>query len=413
MPKIYLLFLIAVYWPAKLSAQPAPDLITAREALAYAEENSPVLGRLRAIQSAEKARRLGAVGIANPQIIYAREGIANGSGGFAEQRWMIQQSVDSPVETIFRLKQLSSEREALIHRIETERVALRERVKLAYLEFWAAHARVRLRRQGVVLSDSLIRIVDLRIQAGDAAELDRLRIELERVASVGDLDVAERMREAACGGLLQAMGRPAEGDSCRLSPADSLSYTAASAPDALPAFEVNLPAMAAANASLDAARFGVRKARGSLWPRLHINYWPQDFGAGYDFHGFEVGFSVPLWSMFNQKASIAQARVAEQQWEWTRQEVSVTLEAERSQAWNQHTISRAALERFVETINARAATTLVLTRRGYELGELGLLALLDMQRTFIDVRIRFQDALKTYYEDLIRLEKFLPEEVVF
>ncbi|RMF54048.1 MAG: hypothetical protein D6746_14915 [Bacteroidetes bacterium] len=61
----------------------------------------------------------------------------------------------------------------------------------------------------------------------------------------------------------------------------------------------------------------------------------------------------------------------------------------------------------------RAATLLALTREGYRLGEIDLLTLLDTQRTYLDSQLRFYQALRDYYLDVIELERYLERDLIF
>ena len=408
------ILLISVFWAGSSGAQLLSGPVPVRDVLARAEKNSPELGRLRALLRAERARRLGALGIENPQIVYAREGITTSAGGFTEQRWVLQQSIDSPLETLFDLKGLAAERTALEQRIEMERIALRERVRRTYVDFVVADERLQLRQQVVMLADSLLRIISARIEAGAAGELERLRVQLEQAIALEDRDAAVREREEVCLQLIAVVGDVPAGNRCDLEPADSLRFTIVDVPAEMNVqIGTSYPALAMADASVQAARFRVRSARGAFWPRIHVNYWPQDFGDGFRFHGFEVGFSVPIWSIFNQQARYRTALAEEQVQLWNRQEVQVTLAAEQSKAWARLAESRAAVERFLDTTGRQLDETVRLMRRAFEVGEIGLVRVLDAQRTYIDLRARSLETLRRYYQDLINLEKFLGRELVF
>ncbi len=46
-------------------------------------------------------------------------------------------------------------------------------------------------------------------------------------------------------------------------------------------------------------------------------------------------------------------------------------------------------------------------------GAIGLLSLLDTQRTYLDGRRDYREAIRAYYRHLITLERFLDRELVF
>jgi cobalt-zinc-cadmium efflux system outer membrane protein len=327
---------------------------------------------------------------------------------------VIQQSIDSPVETVFRFKQLDAGREALAAEIEAERLRLRERVKGAYLDLVYAEALAGWRRRALDLGESLLQGIGVRIDTGEAAELDRMRAQLDQASARGDAEEANRQQRTACADLYRVIGLQLAPAGCAITPAD----TFRSGNVSLVRAQVMQPAeahpvMQQAAASLSAARYNVQRSRGAYFPQLHINYWPQDFGGGYDFHGFEVGFTAPVWFLFNQRSATRVAEAETQQRLWDVQDAALRFESEREKAWTSFVISREALARFENEVNFLAQNTLRLTRRAYELGEIDLLPLLDTQRTYIDIQIRYLDALKAYHRDLIVLERFAETEFVF
>jgi outer membrane protein, heavy metal efflux system len=56
---------------------------------------------------------------------------------------------------------------------------------------------------------------------------------------------------------------------------------------------------------------------------------------------------------------------------------------------------------------------LELTQEGYRMGELDLLRVLESQRTYLEAEQQYYQSLKNYYLQLIELEKYLPNEIVF
>lgn len=412
-PSMMLILMLAL--PGQLVvAQNLEGRITAQQALDQAEIANPELGRLRARLEAEQGRRAGAFGINNPQLNYAREAIPNGEGGFGEQRWVIQQSIDSPLESIARLKQNRASQEAIEAEIKAERLRLHERVKQAYLDMVYAEALTDWRQRAVVLGDTLLRVTRQRIEAGEAAELDHMRLELDQAAILSDLEQAMRMKTQACVNLYQAIGDEVPANGCALTTADELLPLNVSVTHEAVMQSIGAdPEITQASSAFSAAQFNIQRTKGAYFPRLHVNYWPQDFGAGYDFHGFEVGVSVPVWFAFNQRSATRVARAEAQQRHWDMQDVSVRLQGEREKAWTSFTISRDALSRYEQQVNLRADSTLQLTRRAYELGEIDLLPLLDTRRMYIDVRLRYLETLKAYYRDLIKLERFAGKPLVF
>ncbi len=61
----------------------------------------------------------------------------------------------------------------------------------------------------------------------------------------------------------------------------------------------------------------------------------------------------------------------------------------------------------------KAAQLQTLTLRAYQLGEIDLLNLLNAQQTFLASEQRYLSALRDYYLQLVILEKYLDEDLVY
>ena len=395
----------------RIQAQELEGRVNMQQVLTYALANSPELGRLEAEWSGLKGNRLSEIGINNPTVSYAREGIPKQEGGFGEQRVVIQQSFRSPLSMVHGLKQNSALVQASHFRMADTRLKVREKVKLAYLELLFTQQLEDLRREAVDLVDSILVAIAGRIEAGDAAELDHLRAELDLASAHSDLEQAMRMKQRACYGLYQSLNIPAPEGYCALEASETL-LDVEPAPDFAGTLR-NHPALQIQQAAVDAARYGLRKVQGAAFPRFHFNYWPQDFGNGYDFRGFEIGMSIPVFSIFNERGNRKMAESEVQQRYWDLEESQAFLQGEWQKAIASYRVSRAAQERFGSEVVGQADRTLALTQRAYALGEVDLLTLLDTRRMYVNIRARGLDVRREYTKDLIRMEYFLQQPFVW
>jgi len=395
-------------------AQQPTGWLTVQDALTYAEANSPALGRMRALQEASAGERLASFGIDDLQVSYAREGIPTAGGDFSEQRWVIGQSFDFPLQTYYRLKRVGAQSSALTHGVEAARRDLRSRVKTAYTEVLYTQELLHLSLQSVELGESLKAAVAAQVAAGAAAELDEMKVDLQLSEARSVLEDRLRLYEDARYALYQVIGLdPGEQVYGVVFP-DTMTYLdiALSQQEVLARLPAQ-PELAGADATVRAARLFTLEKRSAALPRLQLAYWPQDFGGGYRFRAFEVGFTVPLWFALNNRGAIVQARAREQYDRWSRQDVGLTLKRDIERAWHGYETSKLTIDRYAETVHALADDLLARTREGYELGQLDLLTLLDTQRTYLSAQARYYDALRTYYVNLIALERYLQRELVF
>ena len=150
-----------------------------------------------------------------------------------------------------------------------------------------------------------------------------------------------------------------------------------------------------------------------MLPALTVDFYAQDYGTGFDQHGFQVGLKIPLWVFPNYKGTLRQAKAEAQTWQWRREAVALDLKKQAEQAWHSYEASKRTIDRYRTTVQARSDELLQLTLEGYRVGELDLLVLLDTQRTYLASQQRYYDALRDYYFQLIDLERLLGEDIVF
>ncbi len=405
-----LLTMLALGGP--LRAQPAPERLGVVEAVRLAEANSPELNRLRAAVEAARAARLTTFGLDAPTVAYAREGI--GAGGFNEQRVVVSQAFDFPTTGLYRYRQADREADALERRLDALRRQTKARVKQAYTRVLYAREIEHLRQEELALARALIDAVSTRLEVGEASPIDRMKADLQLAQARDNLDAAHRDFLNARYDLFRAIGLDPEAQRYEIVFPDTLAYVPVEIDqEAALARLDEQPEVQEALTRVAAAGYGVRAARSSLLPRVHLSYWPQDFGTGYDVHAFEAGISVPLWGWLDGRGRIQQARAEHRQRQWETDAVRLDLKQAIEQAWHRYDASRQVIERFNQTVQERAATLLSLTREGYRLGEIDLLTLLDTQRTYLDSQLRFYQALRDYYLDVIELERYLEQDLVF
>ena len=163
----------------------------------------------------------------------------------------------------------------------------------------------------------------------------------------------------------------------------------------------------------EAATFGVKAAKSQFLPDLSFSLYTQDYGDGFDYTGFEVGVSIPLWFMFNQNTNIQQAKYKKEAIEWRKKEVNLDMKMQIEHAWHNYEASRNNMLRFKQIISSKSSQLKTLTFEAYQLGEIDLLNLLNSQQIYLDTRKSFLGVLRDYYLQLIKLEKYMNTEIVY
>jgi cobalt-zinc-cadmium efflux system outer membrane protein len=273
---------------------------------------------------------------------------------------------------------------------------------------------VHLREQEVSLALQLQDAATLRVEVGDASELEQMNAEIQLAEAESRLEDARRQFQNARYTLFNVVGLDPEEQRYEIEFPDTLVYIDAGIDQGQVMARLDdQPELQSANRSVDAAALGVKQTRSALLPAISFDYYTQDYGSGFDWHGFQIGLKVPLWLIPNYKGNIRKAQAEAQTWQWRRDAVALVLKKQAEQAWHGYETSKNKIDRYRTTTRARSNELLRLTLEGYRMGEVGLLALLETQRTYLTSQQRFYDALHDYYYQLIELERFLGNDIVF
>jgi cobalt-zinc-cadmium efflux system outer membrane protein len=399
------LILLLVFLALPAAAQP----LTLPDALARVEAEHPDLGRLQAALAANRGQRLLGYGIDAPTVSYAREGIDG--DGFAEQRFVFSQGVASPVATYYGLRRIDTEADALRLDLAARRSLLRMGVEKAFVDVMYAERLIELRTEAVDLAQQFLEAARLREEMGESAGLETMRAEIGLAEAEAALFEAQQVLAQARVTVAAATAIDADREvvtpaPLAFHPVDVSRYDVFQPLTALPEAQ-------SARTSVEAAQFGVREARGALFPGLAVEVFPQDFGDGFNSVGFQIGLRIPIpgTPSYRGPKAVAQARLRER--EYAREATAVQLGAEAEASWTGYLAARDAVLRYRSAIGPRADTLVARSQEGYLLGEVPLFALLDAQRTALAAEERYAAALRDYSHRLVELERFTGRSLVF
>jgi len=407
-----LLALLTVFLLLSPPLEAQENNISVKEALEIAFQNNPELNRAFEQIEFVKSYRGASLGIESPELYYFKEGIDGDL--FSEQSWGVSQSIAFPLTGYLQRKKVSSDIEAAQMQLKAVEIDLRASVKLAYTDLALAIRNIELTEREVELAEELLETAEARLDAGESTELDLIQAEIELTHSKNALREAEKLKNDARYALFSIIGLDPDEQMYGITYPDTLTYMdiSISQEEVLSNLEQHPEFMSNA-LKVKSSERALRAAKSEFLPDIRFNYYRQDFGNGYDFNGFEVGISIPLWFGLNEGQKIQRARAVNRQAEWTLQETNLTIKEKAENAWHGYEANRQKIESHLEVIESRSATLLQLTREGYRMGELDLLRLLEAQRTYLEGQQMFYQTLKDYYVQLIELERYLPNEIVF
>jgi len=309
---------------------------------------------------------------------------------------------------------MSEQLKALGFELRAREREIKVEVKSKYVEVLYALRLRQSRENQLKLAQDLYNAVYTRFETGMGNGIDLINAELKLDEARNDLDQSEWILHQARYGLFYAMGLPAEEQKYSIRFTDTLSAKDIEITQIFAlAVQEEQPDFKASQHELNASRFFIQEAKSNYLPDMSLSLYKQNYGSGYHFNGFEVGLRIPLWSPLEQKGKISMAKAKQTEVEWKQQEIRLEMKKQIEYAWHNYSVSRVIVNRYIETMHQKAAQLQSLTLRAYQLGEIDLLNLLNAQQTFLTSEQRYLSALRDYYLQLVILEKYLDEDLVY
>ncbi|MDR2968903.1 MAG: TolC family protein, partial [Tannerellaceae bacterium] len=123
------------------------------------------------------------------------------------------------------------------------------------------------------------------------------------------------------------------------------------------------------------------------------------------FKGITAGVSIPLKFSNTNKGELRAAQLAATQNEMQYQAIELQIAAEVAQAYNKYKTTCRQVEQFNTGLLNEAETICKKKMYSYELGETGILELLNAQRTYNDVQVNYSETLYNCAAALVELER--------
>lgn len=413
MNKLNLIFLLCIFSVFTVKSQDSE--LTINEAVQYALENNAEIQQMSAVLKQKENSWRSETGVSAPELSYFKEGIGNGPGDvFDEKRISVSQEIDFPVTAAYRLKGLAEEAEAMKLELQAVEKEIKAEVKSFYVEVLYALSLKESRQNQMNLAQELYNAVFTKYETGMANGLDLANAELRLDEAKNDFDQSEWFLHRARYGLFKSMGLPQEEQLYSITFSDTLMASDLQISQIQTLLtQKDHPRFLAAQHQIEATDYFLKEARSNILPDLRLNLYKQNFGDGFDFRGFEVGIRIPVWYPFEQKGKINQALAKREEITWKQQEVGLEIKQQIEYAWHNYDASRSIINRYNETMKNKAAQLRDLSLRAYQLGEIDLLNLLTAQQTYLDSELRYLTALRDYYLQLVALEKYLGQELVY
>ncbi|WP_375097876.1 MULTISPECIES: TolC family protein [unclassified Pseudomonas] len=389
-----------------LSAAPAAraeQSLNLEQALAAALDSNPELAAVRQeIGIAEGERRQAGL-LPNPELSWEREDT--------------RRDTSTTTVTLSQPLELGAKRNARVEvaqagqaiaRLELERQTngLRADVTQAFHAAVRAQTAVELAEQSRALTERGLRVVQGRVAAGQSSPVEETRGQVQLAQAEAQLGRAESEQRVAWQALARLTGN-ARADFTQL---EGAALSPGPAPDAerlLAKVEQTVEwRLAAAQLERGEASLGSEKAQ--RIPNLTVSV-----GSQYSREDRErinvVGLSMPL-PLFdrNQGNVLSAARRADQARD-LRNAVELRLRSDTRSALSQWAMAMAEVDAYDRTILPSARQAVDTATRGFERGKFAFLDVLDAQRTLIEARSQYLDALATASDARAQVERMYGE----
>jgi len=371
---------------ATASAQAAQGL-SLPEALSAAFANNPELAAAgREIGIAEGERRQAGL-IPNPELSWEVEDTRRDT---STTTVTLSQALELGGKRGARIAVASSGQTIAQLDLQRQRNGLRADVVQAFHSALRAQTAVELAQQSQALTARGLKVVQGRVTAGQSSPVEATRAQVQLAQAHAEVRRAETQRTVAFQALARLTGSPLA--AFREVLAADLSPGAAPSTDALLA-QLEQTAewrLAAAQIERGDASLGSEKAQ--RIPDLTVS-----LGSQYSREDRErvnvVGLSMPL-PLFdrNQGNVLAAARRADQARD-LRNAVELRLRSETRSAVSQWRTALQDVEDYDRTILPSAQQAVDTATRGFEMGKFAFLDVLDAQRTLIEARALYLEAL--------------------
>lgn len=166
------------------------------------------------------------------------------------------------------------------------------------------------------------------------------------------------------------------------------------------------PEVSAAMAELARAQSALQRARVEPIPDINTQFMVQFDNATEDtIAGVQMGIPLPIWN--RNQGGIRQAEAEITQARRNADRVELNLKQRLAAAFQEYSTARSQAETYSTQILPKAKETFDLVQRGYRLGELGYLDLLNAQRTYSQTNLAYLDALGALWRSWAEIEGLL------
>jgi len=382
--------------------------ITISQALALALMNNPELAAFSLEMRAAEADILQSGLLPNPELSIEVENFG-GSGELrsfdsAETTFQMSQLIELGSKRTKRTKTAKLRRTVAGWDYENKRLEVLTQTAQAAYATIAAQKRLSLMKDSYALAERVLKTASERVKFGKVALLEKTKARVLVSTSRIELEKAKKQLEGARLRLAATWGgtRP-----------KFLSVQGAFGPvNSIPSLE-SLRKYISDNPEVELAKSDVKLKQSSLEleqarniPDVTVNAGIKRIEENND-RAFVLGFSVPVPFFGINPGSVQEAQTRIAQSRKLQQAKIIGISASLSETYQALSSAYDEIQVLTKDVLPGAEEAFAAATQGYEVGKFGFLQVLDAQRTLFETRKMFIDAVATYHQSKIEVERLI------
>lgn len=381
-------------------AQESRAVLTLEDAVQRAGQHNPTLRAKEREHASTRANEITAGLRPNPTASYTAEQL--GSAGVSPQHTVaLSQTIETGGKRRRRIESARAATRVSEFELADVRRQVIAQVKKAFTDVLTAEAAVRLASENLQGLDEIERLNRLRVEKGEIAELELLRIQTQRFAFERDLADARQAVQVAKIALSTALGPGAVAREFDVAGDLAFRDLALDPQDLLQQSLERRADVRAAEAGRAKARADVNLARANAWWDVAPQLQYQRIGPD---NTFGVGLSIPLRVFDRNQGEIERTRAEVERADHLRDAAINQVRAEVETALASVLSEREKVRRLGDQYLPRAERVRATVEFAYRRGGLSVLDLLDTQRTYRETALEHVRALGNYWNAVYQLE---------
>ncbi len=286
-------------------------------------------------------------------------------------------------------------------------------VRKAYIILLEKKALIKIAEENLAVAEEFKSKSTIRFNLGEATNLEKLTSEVQYAQAINNLEVLKNQYKIALHDLLVNMGIRIENSNYIPEIIDSLFYQPFNESiESIVTKTLNYnPTLLLYKLKQSASHINRKIAISSYLPDFRVGYKSQSINGVNDYYGINLGISVPLWFMFDQKGKVKEANAEIKLSETELESVNLNVISSVNKAFLNLKNSEKQLLLFTSTLSPEAEEIFRVANATFKTGEISYLEFLQAKQTMISIKESYITALKDYNLNLIELEKVIGKKL--